>query len=818
VDTCLAGTPVAESPIGSPECSDGLDNDCDGFTDVADTGCAACTDNDGDGYGSNGDVTCANGTAIDCNDNDAAINPGASDANCNGIDEDCAGGADSGYVPTPTSCGTGECGASGQIECQSGVEVDTCVIGSPVPENTPNVGVCIDGLDNDCDGLIDQVPGIEDPDCSSLDSDDDGDGYTENQGDCDDTDPQVFPGAPIICDGKDSNCDGYKDFLTDEDKDGDGVPWCAGDCNDNNPLMYPGNLEGPRGDATCSDGIDNDCDGNIDVADSVCAPPSCTTKFTPQDGPHIFDLLDPLNNDAVIASSCAWCHTDTLLGAGTVDQRGECQRCHADPSDTSDPLNGVLKDPTDPNAYSLDPPYGFGTALNVKLHSSTVLGTKYGAWDMDCLTCHNPHQQEQDNIHMTSYGKYIKEYICYDNPVTGFNFEEIVEFTAAVGTGSFADGPPHNENICEMCHTQTIFHRNDGSTVVHNDNTNCTDCHLHAEGFKPGCGGCHAVPPPTGSHVAHYSGNPDFAEYGNTGITEDYVSQDTVYVMNCGNCHPMDSAEHRNGVLNAGGGNAQIEFYNVNAPAGSLKALHPPTAVYTPGPTVFTDANGLNYTQGTCSNVYCHSVTEFSSSGAVPEPSSELPIVWPLVYDPPWESFVVKSTQYQSPVWGVDSLGCDGCHGYPITLPPTVSAGIGDSHAWIDDVYGYINMHAWNMGYEALQCNTCHYNTVQAEDPNYVRDDFSIFFNDIPIHNTAYHVNGTKDIAFNPAPYVYPAFLQGDVTYDLTTTVFYPAGTLYPNEATCVNAPCHQTQVEVKWGNPYRPWLNDTECDVCHRN
>ncbi|UCE72535.1 MAG: hypothetical protein JSU99_04290, partial [Nitrospiraceae bacterium] len=295
-------------------------------------------------------------------------------------------------------------------------------------------------------------------------------------------------------------------------------------------------------------------------------------------------------------------------------------------------------------------------------------------------------------------------------------------------------------------------------------------------------------------------------------------AQDTVYIMNCGNCHPMDSAEHRNGVLNAGGGDAQIELYNVNAPAGSLKALNPPAATYTPGLTVFTDANGLDYTQGTCSNVYCHSVTEFTSSGDVPIPPETIPQTWPLTYDPPWESFVVKNTLYQSPTWGIDSLGCDGCHGYPITLPPTVSAGIGDSHAWIDDVYGYINMHAWNMGYEALQCNTCHYNTVQAEDPSYVRDDFSIFFNDIPIHNTAYHVNGTKDIAFNPVPYLYPAFLQGDVYYDLTTTIFYPAGTLYPDEATCVNAPCHKNQVEVKWGTPYRPWLETTDCDVCHRN
>jgi hypothetical protein len=41
------------------------------------------------------------------------------------------------------------------------------------------------------------------------DVDQDGDGYTPNQGDCDDTDPNVSPGEPEICDDLDNNCDGY---------------------------------------------------------------------------------------------------------------------------------------------------------------------------------------------------------------------------------------------------------------------------------------------------------------------------------------------------------------------------------------------------------------------------------------------------------------------------------------------------------------------------------------------------------------------------------------------------------------------------------
>jgi hypothetical protein len=60
------------------------------------------------------------------------------------------------------------------------------------------------------------------------DIDADGDGWTPNEGDCDDTDPTVYPGAEELCDGKDNDCDGHSEVEDDGDKDK--VPDCADFC------------------------------------------------------------------------------------------------------------------------------------------------------------------------------------------------------------------------------------------------------------------------------------------------------------------------------------------------------------------------------------------------------------------------------------------------------------------------------------------------------------------------------------------------------------------------------------------------------------
>jgi len=113
-------------------------------------------------------------------------------------------------------------------------------------------------------------------------SDRDGDGFTWMSGDCNDGDPSVKPNQEEICDGVDNDCDGVVDgdLATDAsswfgDEDGDGFPGgtpvlsctapagyaaASTDCDDTDLSVYPGAKE------VCGDGIDNDCDGEVDNA------------------------------------------------------------------------------------------------------------------------------------------------------------------------------------------------------------------------------------------------------------------------------------------------------------------------------------------------------------------------------------------------------------------------------------------------------------------------------------------------------------------------------------------------------------------------
>jgi cysteine-rich repeat protein len=209
----------------------------------------SCIDNDSDGYFI-GDRSCG---SIDCNDENASINPGAIEICGNGVDENCDG--------SDAPCG-GQCtdndkdgfsiegGSCGLVDCD---DADNRIY--------PGAEEVCDGKDNNCDGQVDE----------GLTFDSDGDGYSSlnsclgTRNDCNDENASINPGAIEICgNGVDENCDGSDapcgGQCTDNDKDGfsiEGGSCGLVDCDDADNRIYPGAEE-------ILDGKDNDCDGTVD--------------------------------------------------------------------------------------------------------------------------------------------------------------------------------------------------------------------------------------------------------------------------------------------------------------------------------------------------------------------------------------------------------------------------------------------------------------------------------------------------------------------------------------------------------------------------
>jgi hypothetical protein len=290
VDTDVDGVADAIDNCTNDSNFDQTDTDADGSGDICDE------DDDGDGVAD----------AADCNSVVATTYAGAPEY-CNGTDDDCDGDIDEEAVDVKTWYEDHDDDGYGRVAS----EFDPVIVACNEPSGifsyadnesdcndeanlvSPGTGELCDGIDNDCDGSVDED--ATDATAYYFDSDQDGYGnddsvilmchtpgdsdYIMVGGDCDGNDETIHPGAAELCNVVDDDCDGEIDesaadrgaYYIDADGDGFGdvttaaVFYCAdavpagyalstGDCNESDIEINP------AADEACLDSVDNDCD------------------------------------------------------------------------------------------------------------------------------------------------------------------------------------------------------------------------------------------------------------------------------------------------------------------------------------------------------------------------------------------------------------------------------------------------------------------------------------------------------------------------------------------------------------------------------
>jgi predicted CxxxxCH...CXXCH cytochrome family protein len=338
---------------------------------------------------------------------------------------------------------------------------------------------------------------------------------------------------------------------------------------------------------------------------------------------------------------------------------------------------------------------------------------------------------------------------------------------------------------------------------------NCSTNYCHSNGkgtyappawgsTSPGCTFCH--PTLSGMHASHVIFT-NTSVYGNTSAN---VSGSTAnYDFGCGNCHPIDTANHMNGTV-------QLSLNRLDG--GALKALNS-AATSTTGTGLATQCNG----------VYCH-----SDGKATPT----------YVQTPRWDTAFTALNS------------CGNCHGNSPVGANHQSHVVGIHY---DTIYtgtsglatagaAAANSHGNSAYSTTISCNLCHNNTVPAKSRNMYGSTCST----AACHqgntanatnamvtadtNKTWHLNGQPDVAFQAINVKSRAQVRDDITtvaelnsswtrtagnykagaspFDLAKNALNTATMWNNTTKTCSNIACHN-------GNAVT-WSATLTCGSCH--
>lgn len=288
-----------------------------------------------------------------------------------------------------------------------------------------------------------------------------------------------------------------------------------------------------------------------------------------------------------------------------------------------------------------------------------------------------------------------------------------VEFPSQGSTSIFIDTVNATPTgVCQVCHTNTHYWKNDGTLATHNANLPCTQCHKHSSGFMvTGCTACHPGPEPDGPPTVF----PDQMASPSTGsmTAGQHALHATTagYNFPCGTCHYGTGMDRINAPTNIVKNDGIQIGFSWGGFMGYLTSYNGQASVTVPyvgtNNTTVTKTGTVGNADLTCSNVYCHSDgTALRRGCATSTLNTSLS----------WDG---NSVDPQG-----DTVTCNNCHGYLNGKANVITSG----------------KHLTHVKNLSMPCFYCHADTVANDGSGGV-----VLSNKTNHVNAAYDVKGGGD-------------------------------------------------------------------------